>query len=71
MKEFDFGFAVVRIHEGKLSEEERRVVLENAAKGFYKRVQKASSQKAAVDQIHKADGNCSCGSSSHCCSAIG
>lgn len=33
--------AIVRIHPGKLTKEQRKVVLENAAKDFYKAIQKA------------------------------
>ena len=39
--------AIVRIHPGKLSEEERRAVIENAAREFYKAIQKAKNQKSA------------------------
>jgi len=38
--EYNFEKATVRIHPGKLSEEERRVVIINAAKEFYKAIQK-------------------------------
>lgn len=51
-KEFDFGYAIVRIHPGKRSEEERRKVLEDAAKDFWKALQKAEAAKGktlAVD----------------------
>lgn len=41
--------AIVRIHPGKLSEEERKVVLENAARKFYKAIQQ-QKQKAVKDQ---------------------
>ena len=34
--EYDTGKAVVRIHPGKLSEEERRVVIEKAAQRYLK-----------------------------------
>lgn len=33
--------AIVRIHPGMLTKEQRKVVLENAAKDFYKAIQKA------------------------------
>ena len=39
--------ATVRFHPGKLSEEERRVVIINAAKEFYKAIQKQKNQKSA------------------------
>jgi hypothetical protein len=38
--------ACVRIHPGKLSEEERRVVIVNAAKEFYKAIQKQNQKSA-------------------------
>ena len=38
--------AIVRIHPGKLSEEERRVVIINAAKDFYKAIQKQNQKSA-------------------------
>lgn len=45
MEEYDFGYAIVRIHPGKRSEEERKVALENAAKQFWKALQKAEAAK--------------------------
>lgn len=45
MTEYNFGFAIVRVHDGKLTEEQRRVVIENAAKDFYKAIQRAEAQK--------------------------
>jgi hypothetical protein len=39
--------ATVRIHPGKLSEEERMEVIINAAKEFYKAIQKQQNQKSA------------------------
>ena len=39
--------AIVRIHPGKLTEEERKVVFVNAAKEFYKAIQKQQNQKSA------------------------
>lgn len=38
--------AIVRIHPGKMSEEERKVVLENAMRKFYAAIQKQKSQPA-------------------------
>ncbi len=38
--------AVVRIHPGKLSEEERKVVIINAAKEFHKAIQKQNQKSA-------------------------
>lgn len=47
-KEYDFGYAIVRIHPGKRSEEERRKVLEDAAKEFWKALQKAEAAKGKM-----------------------
>ncbi len=44
-KEYDLGYAIVKIHPGKRSEEERKVALENAAKQFWKALQKAEAEK--------------------------
>jgi hypothetical protein len=44
--EYHIGNAIVRIHPGKLTEEERKVVLENAAKKFYKAVQQQRQKSA-------------------------
>jgi hypothetical protein len=38
--------AIVRIHPGKLSEEERKEVLKNAMREFYAAIQKSQSAKA-------------------------
>lgn len=35
--EYDLGTAIVRIHPGKLTEEERKKVITDAAKRFYKK----------------------------------
>lgn len=43
--EYRFENAIVRIHDGKLTEEQRKVVIENAAKDFYKAIQRAEAQK--------------------------
>jgi len=45
MTEYIFPNAIVRVHDGKLTEEQRRVVIENAAKDFYKAIQRAEAQK--------------------------
>jgi len=37
---------IVRFHTGKLSEEERKVVIVNAAKEFYKAIQKQNQKSA-------------------------
>lgn len=38
--------AIVRFHPGKLTEEERKVVIINAAKEFYKAIQKQNQKSA-------------------------
>ncbi len=38
--------AIVRIHPGKLTEEERKVVLENAARKYYEAIQKQKQKSA-------------------------
>ena len=38
--------AIVRIHPGKLTEEERKAVLEDAARNFLRAIQKANQNKA-------------------------
>ena len=48
VKEYDYGNAIVRIHFGKRSEEERRKVLEDAAKDFWKALQKAEAAKGKM-----------------------
>ena len=40
VKEYISEKAIVRIHPGKLSEEERKAVIINAAKEFYAAIQK-------------------------------
>ena len=44
--EYNFEKATVRIHPGKLSEEERKVVIINAAKAVYKAIQKQNQKSA-------------------------
>lgn len=44
--EYKTDKAIVRFHPGKLSEEERKVVIINAAKEFYKAIQKQKQQSA-------------------------
>ena len=39
--------AIVRIHPGKLTKEERKVVLENAAMDFFRAVQRAQKNETA------------------------
>lgn len=45
MEEYDYGCAIVRIHPGKRSKEERQAVLVEAAKEFWKSAQKAAAAK--------------------------
>lgn len=45
MKEYITEKAIVRIHPGKLTDEERRKVLEEAAKRFYKAAMKEVGEK--------------------------
>ena len=45
-KEYITEKAVVRFHPGKLSEEERKVVIINAAKEFYQAIQKQNQKSA-------------------------
>ena len=40
--EYHTDKAIVRIHPGKRTAEERKAVLENAAKDFYKAIQKSA-----------------------------
>ena len=40
--------AIVRIHPGKLTEEERKVVIENAARDLLKAIQKANQNKRSA-----------------------
>lgn len=44
--EYKSDKGIVRIHPGKLSEEERKVVIINAAKEFYKAIQKQNQKSA-------------------------
>ena len=39
--------AIVRFHPGKLTAEERKAVIEDAAREFYEAIQKAKNQKSA------------------------
>lgn len=43
--EYDLGYAIVRIHPGKRSEEERKAILIESAKEFWKALQKAEAAK--------------------------
>ena len=47
--------AIVRIHPGKLTDEERKVVFENAAKQFFQSVCKQKSKEAAKAAPNEAD----------------
>ena len=44
--EYNTGKAIVRIHPGNLTEEQRRAVLEDAAKNFFRAIQKSNQSKA-------------------------
>lgn len=46
MKEYITEKAIVRIHPGKLTEEQRKVILEDAARNFFRAIQKANQDKA-------------------------
>jgi hypothetical protein len=46
MKEYITEKAIVRIHPGKLTEEQRKAVLEDAARNFFRAIQKANQDKA-------------------------
>ena len=46
VKEYITEKGMVRFHPGKLSEEERKVVIVNAAKEFYKAIQKQNQKSA-------------------------
>lgn len=48
MVEYITEKAIVRIHPGKLTEEERRVVLENAAKAYIRNLQKKGNDLACL-----------------------
>ena len=45
-KEYITEKGIVRFHTGKLSEEERKVVIVNAAKEFYRAIQKQNQKSA-------------------------
>lgn len=45
--EYKTDKAIVRIHPGKLTEEQRKVVLEDAAKNFFRAVQRAKQNETA------------------------
>lgn len=46
MKEYITEKAIVRIHPGKLTDEQRKAVLEDAARNFFRAIQKANQDKA-------------------------
>ena len=46
IKEYDLGYARVRVHPSKMSAEEQRKVYEDAAKRLLRAVQKAHKNKA-------------------------
>lgn len=45
--EYETDKAIVRIHPGKLTEEERKAEIESAAREFWKSIQKQKNQKRA------------------------
>lgn len=54
MKEYDLGYAIVRIHDGKLSEEQRKEVLIDAATKFYRAIQKAQRDTSGTDSAPRS-----------------
>lgn len=50
MKEYKFENATVRIHEGKYTAEERRAVLEQAARDFYKAILRSGVKPERTDR---------------------
>ena len=50
MKEYKFENATVRIHEGKYTAEERRAVLEQAARDFYKAILRSGAKLDRTDR---------------------
>lgn len=50
MKEYKFENATVRIHEGKYTAEERRAVLEQAARDFYKAILRSGARPKQNDR---------------------
>ena len=46
MKVYESEKAIVRIHPGKLSDEERRIVLEEACREFFRATELKAAQKA-------------------------
>ena len=45
IKEYDFGYAKVRVHPSKMSPEEQRKVYEDAARKLLRAAQKAHTNK--------------------------
>lgn len=54
MKEYKFENATVRIHEGKYTAEERRAVLEQAARDFYKAILRSGARPNQTDRKPEA-----------------
>lgn len=50
MTEYKYANATVRIHEGKYTAEERRAVLEDAAREFYKAILRSGAKLKQTDQ---------------------
>lgn len=48
MTEYKYENATVRIHEGKYTAEERRAVLEDAAREFYRAVMRSKARSKAA-----------------------
>ena len=43
VKTYDFGYAIVRIHPSKRTEEEQRALWEQSVTAFYKAIQKSNT----------------------------
>lgn len=65
--EYDFGYAIVRVHDGKRTEEERRAVLENAAKEYLRNIQKKNAYSGKGCGLDFLGGNSVRGGKSDCC----
>lgn len=56
VQEYDTGTAIVRIHPGKLTEGERKKVIEDAAKQFFKAIEKVHGKDGRMDSIFPVRG---------------
>ena len=54
MKEYKFANATVRIHEGRYTAEERRAVIEEAARDFYKAILRSGVKLERTDRKPEA-----------------